>query len=161
MKREDFNLFNQLPREQLLAILLIGEGSIESYEGRLAIASTVLNRVDYGIMHKQWGKLYGNDVHSVILAPKQYSCFNEDDRNFKRLKDIAKDYRAHLVMYPSVRSSDDIAVRMLNGTQPRVTTALHYERIEVDSKWDDDMVVVKKTNHHKFLAMKGKGGEKA
>ena len=67
----------------LLARMLFGEARNCSDAEKRAIASTALHRVNQG------GR-YGNNLHAVLLKPKQYSCFNEKDPNFAKLKDPLK-----------------------------------------------------------------------
>lgn len=58
-------MFDHLTDAELLAWLTYGEAEGEPIAGQLAVMHTVLNR----IAKPRW---WGNDVHSVILCPKQY-----------------------------------------------------------------------------------------
>ena len=64
----------------LLARLIYGEARGESKEIKQAIADSVVNRT-------RKNKWWGSSLREVILMPKQYCCFKEDDPNFKVLKD--------------------------------------------------------------------------
>ena len=62
MKLEDKIKFAKLPNDEQLAIVIAGEArgekddpNIPDDEGRVLIGSIILNRVDYGMMHKGWG----------------------------------------------------------------------------------------------------------
>lgn len=58
---------------QLLACIIDWESGWESYEGKLAVANVVLNRVRNGN--------YGNSITSVIYAPNQFSGVSDGSGN--------------------------------------------------------------------------------
>jgi len=64
----------------LMARMLYGEARSCSRNERIAVGYSVINRVNDG---KRWN---GGDVRSVILKPKQYSCFNQGDPNLEKIK---------------------------------------------------------------------------
>lgn len=55
--------------EKCLATMIYGEARGENLQGQVAVAFTVLNRV---------GKAQNKTVCNVVLAPKQYSIFNDN-----------------------------------------------------------------------------------
>ena len=61
--------FFLLDEKTLLATCLYGEAAGESRAGKFAVGCVVRNRV---LVPGWWGDSY----HRVILAPKQFSCFN-------------------------------------------------------------------------------------
>ncbi|MBS3073881.1 cell wall hydrolase [Candidatus Pacearchaeota archaeon] len=65
----------------ILARMLFGEARNCSYEERLAVGFTALNRARDG---KRWN---GEAIREAVLKKWQYSCFNEDDLNRKKLMD--------------------------------------------------------------------------
>lgn len=86
--QEQFQLINYNPTddfsndtdEVLLARLLYGEARGAPREVKYAIANVVLNRAE----RPCW---WGRNVREVILAPRQFSCFNIDDVNRHKLLD--------------------------------------------------------------------------
>ena len=64
----------------LLACLLWGEARGETPEAQYAVGCVVRNRV-------LAGRYGGNTWKGVILRPKQFSCFNPQDINRKKLLD--------------------------------------------------------------------------
>lgn len=86
IKRVDYRTddFSDDSDEVLLARMLFGEARNCSDNEKTAVAYTVLNRVDDG---KRWN---GTTIKGVILKPWQYSCFNDNDPNKKKLKDPEK-----------------------------------------------------------------------
>lgn len=63
----------------LLARAIYGEARGESYDTKVAIAQTILNRTG---KNKWWG----NTLHEVLLKPYQFSCFNKNDPNYPKLQ---------------------------------------------------------------------------
>lgn len=101
--------------ETLLARMIYGEARGEELEERIAVGYTAVNRANDGV---KWN---GTDIRSVVLKPKQYSCFNEDDVNREKLlnpeKDDAKTWEECL----------DVAEGILNGKYEDPTQgATHY-----------------------------------
>jgi cell wall hydrolase len=62
----------------LLTMCIYGESRSESYEGKLAIGYVVMNR-----LHER--KWFGKTLREVILKPYQFSCFNRNDPNYRKL----------------------------------------------------------------------------
>jgi spore germination cell wall hydrolase CwlJ-like protein len=62
----------------LLAMCIYGEARSEPYDGKLSVAYVAINRVK----EKSW---YGRTLKEVLLKPYQFSCFNRNDPNFKKL----------------------------------------------------------------------------
>ena len=63
---------------QLLAMALFGEARGEPPATRKAIGHVIINRA----LHPDW---WGNGLKEVILKPRQFSCFNDDDVNRRKL----------------------------------------------------------------------------
>ena len=70
--------------EVILARMLFGEARNCTELEKVAVAYTTLNRIDDG---KKWN---GETLREVILCPKQYSCFNENNPNRKELMNPEK-----------------------------------------------------------------------
>ncbi|MBZ0258843.1 cell wall hydrolase, partial [bacterium] len=62
----------------LLTMCVYGEARGEPFEGKLAIAKVIMNRVAQG----GW---YGRSIKDVVFKPYQFSCFNTWDPNFSKL----------------------------------------------------------------------------
>ena len=72
-----------LSDDQYLALTLYGEARGESVVGKIAVASVIRNRLHTG----RWGTNYA----SVVLAPKQFSCWNLDDPNLAILRQLGNE----------------------------------------------------------------------
>ena len=65
----------------ILARTIYGEARGESISGMEAVASVVLNRVAFA---KRRGRFWwGNSIAEVCRAPKQFSCWNRNDPNYR------------------------------------------------------------------------------
>ena len=65
-----------------LAKTIYGEARGENIETMLAVGWVVRNRLQ--------AKRYGNSYKDVVLQPKQFSCWNKDDPNYKVIKGAIK-----------------------------------------------------------------------
>jgi N-acetylmuramoyl-L-alanine amidase len=63
-----------------LARTLYGEARGEGFDGRVAVAWVVVNRVRTG--------RYGATVRDVCRKPRQFSCWNLDDPNLQRIERV-------------------------------------------------------------------------
>ena len=70
-------MLQRLNTLELMALLIRAEADDQPEAGKLAVAWTVVERVDA----RPWR--YGTNLRAVMLKPAQYSCFNEE-RHWKR-----------------------------------------------------------------------------
>ena len=63
---------------KILARAIFGEARGGSEELKIAVAQTILNRV----RDNRWP----NTLEKVILQPRQFSCFNENDLNYPKVQ---------------------------------------------------------------------------
>lgn len=74
---ESIASIKRMPDEEVLARTLWAEARGESYDGKVAVAHVILNRVK----HPSWG----DTIKEVVLQRKQFSCFNSNDKNLPKL----------------------------------------------------------------------------
>jgi spore germination cell wall hydrolase CwlJ-like protein len=132
--------FNDINDESLFAICLWGEARGASMEAKIAMANVIWNR------HKMWKKT----LKDVILKPKQFSCFNEDDKNRPKMLEVLNqeplvdvDYWecywvAWGVMYEYLKNN--------------IGKACYYNTKGCDPTWDDKMKLVKVIGNTEFFA---------
>ena len=109
------NDFKKDSEEVLLARMLFGEARNCSNQEKIAVAYTAINRVND---NKRWN---GTNIKGVILKPWQYSCFNLNDPNRKKLMDPEK-YDSK-----SWQTCLEIAKNVLSGNYSDSTNgATHY-----------------------------------
>ncbi|MBU2104265.1 MAG: cell wall hydrolase [Nanoarchaeota archaeon] len=73
--------FYEDSEQVLLARMIFGEGRGVSYSEKVAIGLTPLNRVSDNKRYT------GRNIKEAILLPLQYSCFNQNDKNFEIIKE--------------------------------------------------------------------------
>jgi N-acetylmuramoyl-L-alanine amidase len=150
LKRLLYQTFGDLADDQLLALAMYGEARGESMEGKVAMGSVVLERVD----HRDWD---GKTIKEVLLLNYQFSAFLPNDPNFKQLALIASDFDAALMKSAALSVCYDVARGLLNGTIPRdPIIAAHnicqYKVIGCPAAWADKMRLVATIGAHEFYA---------
>lgn len=144
------NVFWRLSEAQIVGLTLYGEARGEPTEGKIAVGSTILERVD----HRDWD---GTTVHEVCLLPKQFSCFNDKNPNRVRLEFIANNWDAAMSVNIELNDCFCIAVGLLQGTIPRTLEiaenhATQYCRIDCDVYWKSSFKHVLTIGNHSFYA---------
>lgn len=114
MKPEHKRIFNLLADWQLLGLNIEREASGEPREGKIAVGTVVLERVD----HRKWD---GNTIKEVILMPWQFSW---------TMPEAGLDYYEHAVLIagnwveayrksPVLQECCDISNGLIQGVIPR------------------------------------------
>lgn len=145
--------FGHLDDKQLMALTIYGEARGESEEGKIAVGSVILERVD----HREWD---GDTIQEVCLMPYQFSCFLPADPNYSALKLIAQDWEAKYLRAHDLQDCYHIACEMIVGQIPRtpeiaethacqyLTTALR--KSKACPKWINNMKLVVTVGAHEF-----------
>ena len=127
INESDINESDKRCQINILARTIYGEARGESVRGKEAVASVIINRVNYGKM--RGGYWWGDDVVGVCKKPYQFSCWNENDPNFKKITDVMP---GHKVFDTCLR----IAKRALAGTLIDPTNgATHYHHENINPPW--------------------------
>ncbi len=71
-----------LSQQEIIGLTIYGEARGELVEGQIAVGCVIRNR-----MHLKPSKY--KSYHEVCLEPKQFSCWNSDDKNYETLIQIA------------------------------------------------------------------------
>lgn len=116
-----------------------GEGRGEPFEGQIAIAYSIKNRLNA----KSW---YGNTIYGVCRKPWQYSCWNRDDPNFSTIQTVTTDnpsFLRALCIFGLVMSGD--LIDPTNG-------ATHYHTKQITPTWTASprMKFLKEIGNHRF-----------
>ena len=104
----------------VMARTVFGEARGESYQGKVAVAHVILNRVAKG---GWWGKT----PIEVCTAPRQFSCWNDGDPNRARMMKADLSDKAY---QESLRAVLDA----ISGQDP-TGGACHYHALSVAPKW--------------------------
>ncbi len=120
----------------LLAMCVYGESRSEPYEGKLSIGFVVMNRLE----EKSW---YGKTLKEVLLKPYQFSCFNRNDPNYKKLfspdKGLWKKcFKAAWNAYSKLSKDPTLG-------------ADHYCRYDISPPWINSMEKKKQIGDHVFF----------
>lgn len=154
MKPEHKEYFLNLPENKLMGLCIWAEARSEGVDGRIAVGSVILNRADFGNLHDPWGRRYGRTIHTVIMAPWQFSWLNSippqtvQDKQYDRCVAIAKEWEER--DSPSLKECLDVADGLLDGSVTRNVSAIYYHTITVHPKWADKLVKEKTIGNHVF-----------
>jgi len=160
VRKEDEAIFNALSDEQLFALNIEREERGEPREGKIAVGTVVLERVD----HRDWD---GKTIKEVILLPYQFTWTmpEYDKKYYMNAVKIAKNFEGSLNTRPALAECLEIAEGMLSGKIPRDPdlAAVHccqYLNPEVAPKAKKHWLrlgfkVVKRINNHEFFVKEG------
>lgn len=150
MRDEDKQLFLSLSKTSMLGLCILMEAGTEPYEGKIAVGSVVLNRVD----HPGWG--WGNSVHSVIMKPYQFSWLNSNppqkmtDPQYAKAVKIAK--TCSDVEFAGWDNCCMLADLLLTKEIQRNVKAMHYYADYIPKpSWASKMKVEVKIGRHIFM----------
>jgi hypothetical protein len=157
MRKSDKPIFEALSDERLLGLCLEREAGGEPLDGKIAVATVILERVD----HRKWD---GNTIKEVILLPWQFSwTMPEAGRDYyEEAVKIAANWDSEYLNRPSLQVCFGIAKCMLTGEIPRdpdlkAVNCCQYLNPEVaplvKEKWlKAGMKVIKTIEKHEFFA---------
>lgn len=133
-----------------MALTIYGEARGESYDGKVAVGSVILERVD----HRKWD---GDTIHEVCLMPYQFSCYLPGDPNFHALRLIAQDWETKAMRSMAMSECYQIATGLIDGIIPRTPeiAANHccqYKTKKASAAWAKKMKVILTVSQHEFYA---------
>lgn len=143
-------VFSNLSKCKLLGLTIYGEARGESLEGRIAVGSVILERVD----HRDWD---GKTIHEVCLMPYQFSCYLPDDPNFIALKLIAESWDEKYRQSIALQQCYKIAKGLIEDNIPRTKEiadnhCCQYKTIDCKADWAGKMKLVVTIGRHEFYA---------
>lgn len=113
----------------VLARTIWGEARGEGQAGMQAVASVILNRVNFARAQSSGDYWWGNNVVRVCQKPLQFSCWNSNDPNSAKLQSVTNTDAAFAL---ALR----IAAWAASGNLPDTTAgATHYHALNVAPKW--------------------------
>lgn len=124
----------------VLARTLWGEARGEGSAGMQAVANVVINRAGKG----GW---WGDDVVGVCQKPYQFSCWNKDDPNYRKLLSV-DETDLHFA------TAQRIARRAVYGVLPDITGgADHYHAAGIYPVWSKGEKPVAVIGNHIFYKL--------
>jgi len=137
--------FKKLTDAQLLAVCIYGEARSESLAGKIAVAHVVMNRAK---LPKWWG----TTIQEVILKFRQFSCFNEGDKNRLALRAIAANWEKAFQKNRILRECYYVAEGVIEGDlRDNTDAATHYNTLGCNPTWDDKMLLTDTIGNHEFF----------
>jgi len=126
----------------VLARTLWGEARGEGIDGMQAVASVILNRVE--IAKRAGGYWWGNTVIQVCQKPYQFSCWNKQDPNFKKLISVTEDDIQFGTALRVARRA------MLGFIKDATNGATHYHTLNIMPHWAQGQKPTARIGHHLF-----------
>ena len=158
MNAEDKHFFTDIPNWQLMGLCIEREAGGESREGRIAVGTVILERVD----HRNWD---GKTIQEVILKPWQFS-WTMDGKGvnhdyYEESVHILSHWQEEYDSNNALKECCQIAMGLLQGAIPRdpdlakVNCCQYLNPVvaaKTKAEWlSKGMKLVKKIGHHEFF----------
>jgi N-acetylmuramoyl-L-alanine amidase len=128
-----------------LARTIWGEARGEGLAGMEAVAFVVLNRV--AVARKLGGYWWGNTILQVCHKPFQFSCWNKDDPNYRKILEIGPE-EIHFV------TARRVARRaMLGFLKDPTGGATHYHARSILPNWAEGQTPTRVIGRHVFYKL--------
>ena len=121
----------------VMAGTIWGEARNQSTDGMIAVGNVILNRVKAN----SW---YGNGIKSVCLKKWQFSCWNEDDPNYKKILEI--DWQDN--QFCKALSLSYYLLK--NKIDDNTKGATHYHTKSISPKWAENKIPCVAIGDHLF-----------
>lgn len=129
----------------VLARTIWGEARGEGEKGMEAVAAIILNRLS--IAQKKGHHWWGNDIISICQKPFQFSVWNKNDPNFKKVSTVDSANRDFI-------TASRIARCAANGRLNDPTHgATHYHTKTVNPVWTRDQIPTIILGNHVFYKL--------
>lgn len=129
----------------VLARTIFGEARNEGAVGMEAVACVVLNRVKTA--QKIGGYWWGNNIIQVCQKAYQFSCWNKDDPNLKRIQEVTE---SDIHFQTCLRIARRAVIGALRDT---TNGADHYHADYVDPHWAQGQKPVTVIGRHIFYRL--------
>jgi spore germination cell wall hydrolase CwlJ-like protein len=143
-------IFYELDTKQVLGLTVYSEAGGEITEGKIAVATVVMERVD----HRNWD---GKTIIEVCFKKRQFSCYNEFDKSYGKTLHIAEAWDSSLATDFALMDCYSIAIGMIEGYIPRhpIIAAAHCCQYlttagKKDADWWKAMDFLVKIGGHEF-----------
>ncbi|MGZ9109332.1 MAG: cell wall hydrolase [Micavibrio sp.] len=131
----------------ILARTIWGEARGEGAAGMQAVAAVILNRL--AIAKKSGGYWWGDNLIEICRKPYQFSCWNENDPNLKKLQAVDERERHFSTALRLARQAVTIGL-----TDP-TNGATHYHAAGTDPYWARNEKPCAVLGRHIFYKLKG------
>ncbi|MGB1360813.1 MAG: cell wall hydrolase [Alphaproteobacteria bacterium] len=129
-----------------MAKTIWAEARGEGLTGMRAVGLVILNR--YKISKKKGGYWWGNTITDICKKPYQFSCWNKDDANYKKIMNISLSDDYFVI-------AKRIASRIIRADKIDDITkgADHYHTTAVMPRWMDIQKQVNHIGNHIFYKL--------
>ena len=127
---------------------IYGEARGESFDGRLAVGWVVFNRMKLAQKNKRKASQFGLTISDVCKKKWQFSCWNENDPNFKIINDdkILNDPIFNDCLYVA----DGILGSLFNVDVTIGATHYHSRHVDFPKSWGDKKTPCVVIGNHLF-----------
>lgn len=127
---------------KLLALTIWGEARSEGEAGMRAVGHVVKNRMK--------SDRFGDEVKDVVWKRKAFSCWNPNDPNREKMRNIAQ-LPKDSIEYKKWKMAQKIADEILaNKSKDPTRGALFYHTEDIKPKWADPKKAIAKVANHIF-----------
>lgn len=138
------------PRDlELLARTIYGEARGEAWEGKIAVAWVIRNRVEVDLHGDGKPDWWGEGYAQVCLTPYQFSCWNKNDPNLPKLLGVT-------VEDPYFRVCLAAAAAVVSNLVPDPTKgARHYKTTTLawPASWGPQRIPLARIGSHSFYRL--------
>lgn len=129
----------------ILARTLWGEARGETLQGKEAVANVILNRLKHA---QRKGRFWwGNSITEICQKPFQFSCWNTDDPNHKKLLSLStSDAQFGICLRIAQRAVNGLLIDHSNGAD-------HYHADYVSPKWAKPDAITATIGRHIFYKL--------
>lgn len=132
----------------IMAKTMWGEARGEGETGMYAVANVILNRVLVAQRQATKNYWWGRDIISVCLKPWQFSCWNHNDPNVKKIRTLNEDDK---IFATAVKIARQIISDEHAGARTDITNgADHYHTKSIMPRWAKGRVPCAVIGHHLF-----------
>lgn len=134
-------LFSLWSVDLLMTTTIWGEARGESWDGKIAVGYVIQNRVN--------DRRFGKTHIKVMLARKQFTCFNTR-KSKRKLRNPLK-YDSLEVWTECWKTAKLVLEKMVKDPTDGAT---HYHRADIEPYWAKSMGFTKQIGNHKFYREK-------
>lgn len=139
---------SELKQEKCLAVMIYGEARGEPVKGQVAVAYTAVNRA------------VNKTVCKVVLAPKQYSIFNDNPylqevARSKTLEPVQKNITDSRSWKQAVKIAKSVLKREVRDPTKGATHYLAYKSLNHIPRWSREFTKTAEIENHTFFKARG------
>lgn len=140
----NFLRYGHLSDAQVMAMTIWGEARGEPRDGKIAVGSVILERVE----HRKWD---GQTIKEVCFWPYQFSCYLDADPNVRHLMSFAADFDQAAKENKALAECYEVAQGILDGSIPRDADIVRENACQYLTSWCKKVMTVPWWKDYKFV----------